>query len=1333
MKSKVQLIILSLIFCFKAFPQEDLKILSSDGNSITLEFNPVFSVTKEIINDQAFTRVSFPLGSVQNPETAGSPMCQIRKIPIGVPSEFGNTIEILSASVKEIEGRILPIPQFTKDGDLPAYKYEINDRYFFETSNEQVVSFDEFAIVRGMPVQYFLIKPVSFIAAESKIKLYEKIIFRINYSSTRGSHPKSDDKFLEGVIPNFDVAKNWIAQKQSDGLNKTAVVNSVLSAGKWIRFEAKEEGIYKITRSTLSSFGIDPNTVDPRTIKIYNNGGKMLPEVVSAARPNDLVENAILVSGEGDGTFDQDDYILFYGRGTNFWDYSSESRTIKRSFHPYSTTNYYWITYGGSNGKRMQEKPSLNEANKFSQRSTAAFTSLEEDKINIAKSGRVYLGDNFTQTINSRTYLNKLDGRKDNSRLNYNFKFVNASSGAISLALEENGTQIFSQSLVGYGSSQYSSGVAHFRSAFYDGSLVDSRSTLKFKFNPTSSTSIGYLDYFEINYEKDLKAYDDNLIFYSKDTTSIIEYELSGFGTSPIQVFDVSDYANVKIISNPLLHSGSQFIFQALEASGAASKYIAVSYNKYKSPINPLDIPNQNIRGYDNGGKLIIIYPKNFKEQVIRLKNHRENNSKLNISTALIEVNEIFNEFSCGQLDPTAIRDFIKYAYDNWTDKPEYVLLFGDGTYDYKNIEKIGDNLIPPYETLESLNELASYPMDDFFARVDGNDSRVDIAIGRLNINSSAEARIAVDKIIKYETDHENGIWRNMISLVADDNLTTSGPEGNWHTPQSETLANSIIPESFDINKIYLAAYPTVLTAIGRTKPGVYNEIINSVNRGTLIMNYVGHGSPDLWAHERVFVKGSTIPLFNNEKFFFLTAATCDFGYYDIPGFQSATELLVNKESSGSIGAFTSSRPVYSFENARLNEAFYSSLLRSPRDTMNLPIAVGKAYMKAKLIGSGNLQNDEKFHLYCDPSLRLNIPQFLANIDSVNGQDLSADVQIKALGSTRIDGIVMKSSSQVWDEFNGEGILTVFDSKRQVKLDQLSSQNNPYYVSLQGGIIFRGRISIINGRFTANFVVPKDISYENANGKILLYFSSDNGDGIGYTSKVKIGGTDSTTVNDGNGPEIEIYFDDESFDKTQLVNPNSTLIAKLSDQTGINTTGTGVGHKIESILNDRFNEPIDFTNFFTGDLDSGGKKGIIRYKFDNLAIGKYQILLKAWDVFNNPSSELFYFTVVPGNDLFISDIYNFPNPFSSTTTFTFQKNTINSPVDVDIKIYTITGRLIRNLDSKNVIENFVKVDWDGRDEDGNQISNGTYLYKLNVKSTDGSLNKSVLGKLAVIR
>ena len=285
MKSKISFIFF-LIITAVIFPQEDLKVLSSDRSSITMEYSPTYSITNEEINNETFVRVSLSFGSTINYDAIGAPSLPTRQVPIGVPSEFGNTVEILSTSIKEIEGRILPIPAMVKDGELISYKYEINEKYFSQRSDEQVISFGEFAIVRGMPVQYFLINPVSFSANENRIKYYTKIIFRINYSLNQKIASSSKDDFLSEVIPNFNVAKNWISEKRDGGLNKVLLENSVLSTGKWIRFETREEGIYKISRSTLASFGIDPNSFDPRTIKIYGNGGKAISEIVNAPRPN---------------------------------------------------------------------------------------------------------------------------------------------------------------------------------------------------------------------------------------------------------------------------------------------------------------------------------------------------------------------------------------------------------------------------------------------------------------------------------------------------------------------------------------------------------------------------------------------------------------------------------------------------------------------------------------------------------------------------------------------------------------------------------------------------------------------------------------------------------------------------------------------------------------------------------------------------------------------------------------------------------------------------------------------------------------------------------------
>ncbi|MGQ9643787.1 MAG: FlgD immunoglobulin-like domain containing protein, partial [Ignavibacterium sp.] len=343
------------------------------------------------------------------------------------------------------------------------------------------------------------------------------------------------------------------------------------------------------------------------------------------------------------------------------------------------------------------------------------------------------------------------------------------------------------------------------------------------------------------------------------------------------------------------------------------------------------------------------------------------------------------------------------------------------------------------------------------------------------------------------------------------------------------------------------------------------------------------------------------------------------------------------------------------------------------------------------------------------------------------------DVQIKALSKVKIDGRVVNSDNTTKTDFNGEGILTVFDSERNVPLPEISpNPNNPFTMTVQNSIIFRGRISINNGEFSTEFYVPKDISYENKNGKINLYFFNQQNDGVGFTKNIIVGGTDSSVANDGKGPEINIFFDNENYQSAYLVGTSPLLIVKLTDETGLNTTGTGIGHKLEGILNEQVNNPIDFTNYFTSDLDAGGRSGKISYQFSKIDGGDYSIQIKAWDIFNNFSTEKAYFSVVSDDDLVVRDVYNYPNPFAGRTTFTFQQN-LSEPVDVKIRIFTIAGRLIKEIEQQYINNKYVTIDWDGRDADGNELSNGTYLYKLIVKTSDGKFNKSYLGKLAVIR
>lgn len=1323
MKSKI--LILLFFLSVTAYSQDDFRILSSDQNSILIEYTPVFlDTSSKVIDNKTFKNVVLKFGYIPEPELWGLPAIPERRLNVGVPSEFGNTIEVLNTKHIELRGSVVPKPQFVKNGDLHQYQYEVKTAYYDYQDNPELILFGEFGITRGIKNQTVKIFPVKFDPVQNTIKLYQKIVFRITYARGGTFSQQPYDELLSSTFINYNVARYW--KKKSRDLRKVSVTSSVLAQGDWLRFEASEEGIYKIDYNFLSSAGLNPESIDPRTLKIYNNGGKELPENVNASRPADLVENAIKIIGESDGTFNQGDYILFYGRGTNFWFFDSTSNKIKRFHHTFSDHNYYWLTYDGANGKRIQDKPGLNTTPGYNQNSTLAFADNEDDKINLGRSGREYFGDDFSQAVQSRTYINTLNGRLPSHPLNYHFRFANASSGQLTLQLAENNTIIFSQALNGYGSASYVTGNVYERNAVFNSILPENRSVLKFSIETSSVSTTGYLAYFEISYVKDLKAFDDKLLFFSYDTTAIIEYYLHDFSSTNIQVFDVTDYANVKLITNHVQLSGGDCRFQIDENAGKISKYFAVGNNNFLTPVNPVSVDNSDLRGIQDGAQMIIISPDEFLEAANRLKSYRESEAKIPVSTMVVNIDDIYNEFSCGSVDPTAVRDFIKHAYDNWQITPQYVCLFGKGTYDAKNLEGFGDNYIPTWQSVESLRMLSSYTSDDFFVTVDGVDPNIDLVSGRITARNIVEANNYVSKVIDYEQNSKKDVWKNLITLVADDGLTSTGNEGAEHTRPTEWIANQILPESFDINKLYLADYPIVITGAGRRKPQVNEDLVEAVNNGTLLVNYIGHGNPEVWAHEVVFEKSVSIPQFNNSEYFFLAAATCDFAYYDIPNLQSGAEEMLLLKDAGSIGAFSSPRLVFSSLNHPLNYKFLQDLFSSSRDTLNLIKPIGAAYFSTKQ--EFTTVNDRKYHLFGDPAIRLQVPQYEGSVDSVNGQPLITDVQLKALSNTEISGTIKTPTNEKWEGFNGEGILTVFDSERTKQLEQIGN----YPMVIQGGVIFRGRVSVNNGDFNASFVVPKDILYENKNGKIIFYFIDENSDGLAFTRNIIVGGTDTTAVNDGDGPEIEIFFDDASYYGSYLVGPEPRLIAKLTDETGLNTTGTGVGHKLEGILNEDDSNPIDFANYFTGELDAGGKAGEINFKFSKMEEGDYNLLLKAWDVFNNFSSESSFFTVVSDDQLVVRDVYNYPNPFNSNTTFTFQHN-LNGTINASIKIYTIAGRMIKVIEADAINDKFVKIPWNGRDEDGDILANGTYLYKVVVQSDNGDFSQSVLGKMAIIK
>jgi len=1317
-KSKLYAVILCFLSVNILIAKEDIRIISSNQSSITLEYSPIYSeIRKEQIDGAEYLSIPFDGALGYSDNLIGKIFLMHRNVQIGVPSEFGNTVQVLSTQHTILKGKIAPIKG---DNAIPRQEIEKSESTF---KNQELVSFGNFGYSRDFPLQSILIAPVQYNPATDEIILYSKIIVRVNFGIIGKTKEVVDNTILKKIVPNYDIAKNW--GREETALKK-ASPSSIKMDGTWYRFLAPTEGIYKISRSELASLGIDAATVDPRTIKIFNNGGFALSESVLPTTQYGMKENAIYIKGEDDGTFDANDYILFYGRGTDFWEYQESSAIIKRNHHAFSKKNYYWISFGGATGKRMVNQPNQNSASAITQTTSAAFISKDEDKINLGRSGRDYWGDEFNTSNKSHTYTNTLENRNESGNVLYNYRLVNTSNKAQTLTVSENNKALAIQTLSGHGGDYYW-GEATANKTQFSGSLSENRSVLKFEVSISSSESKAYIDYFEIEYLRNLKVLDknDEIILFNEQDSVDVNYQLNNFSNSDIQVFDITDYENVKLITSPSI-SGGDVNFTVSEWNNPKSKYIVLASNKFKSvsEIGKIEIPTSIVSG--EGAEYIIITDRKFSDAAEKLANYRKNDAPKKYSTKVVYVEDILNEFSCGMMDPTAIRNFLKYGYENWQTKPFYVLLFGDGDYDYYNAEGYNKNFVPTYQTKKSLYELDSYPMDDFYSRIVGNDSVADLAIGRLNIQTTSDATNVVDKIISYELP-DNGLWKNLITLVADDGLTTEGNDLATHTRQSESLARTRIPGFMEMNKIYLAAYPTIITGFGRRKPEVNQSIINAINQGTLILNYIGHGNPDVWAHENVFERTSSIASLKNDKLFFLTAATCDFGKYDDPTVQSSTEELLLAENRGMIGGFSAARVVLSNANEAINLELYSHLLSTSLEYMT-NATVGEAFYLTKM--KKYAANDEKFHLFCDPAIRLNVPKTPASIVKVNNENLTTAVQLKALSQVSIEGIVDNSEGSLNSSYNGEAVITVYDSEIVKKLPELGTAIDARMV-VPGGVIFRGRATIANGKFSAKFTVPQDISYENRNGKITAYITNSETDGIGFTENVIIGGTDSLANNDGNGPEIEITFDNAESSNASLVNEDFTIVLNLQDETGLNTTGTGIGHKLKGVIDDNLSQEIDFTNYFVGDLDAEGKSGKVSYKVTDFDLGEHKIDVTAWDVYNNPSQQISYFTVVNSADVVLKDVVNYPNPFSSNTTFLFQHN-ISELIDVKIKIYTIAGRLIKNIERNSVLDKYVKIDWDGRDEDGSQIANGTYLYKVIIKSIDGKSNQNVLGKLSII-
>jgi hypothetical protein len=649
---------------------------------------------------------------------------------------------------------------------------------------------------------------------------------------------------------------------------------------------------------------------------------------------------------------------------------------------------------------------------------------------------------------------------------------------------------------------------------------------------------------------------------------------------------------------------------------------------------------------------------------------------------------------------------------------------------------KNNTNFVPAWENNFSLDPLATYASDDFYGFLDDNEdinsgaiiNYLDVGIGRVPAKNIEEAKNFVDKVENYFASQSLGPWRNNLTFIADDE------DQNLHLQDAEiitTTANTIAPV-FNQEKIYLDAFHQESGSGGSSYPQANQAINNQVYNGTLIWNFTGHGGPGRLAEETILDQDIINNWNNPNRLPLFITATCGFGVYDVPGINSAGENILMRPKTGAIALMTTTRVVFAFSNRIMNNNYLQFALQP--DASGKYKSLGDAVREAKNYTyqtSGDVTNNRKFTLLGDPALTIAYPVLKVHATKVNGIPAAQADTISAKEKIIIEGEITDVQGNLLTGFNGNVYPAVFDKPQNVNTlanDPTSLQTS---FSTQTNVLFKGKASVNNGRFSFSFKVPKDINYQYGNGKLSLYAENGSQDGNGFFTNLIVGGAGNNIDNDHEGPEIRPYLNDEKFVNGGLTNESPVLIIKLADSSGINTVGTGIGHDIVATLDNDNRQFFILNDFYQGDLNSY-QQGVVSFQLPVLEPGIHTLRIKAWDVLNNSREVILDFTVAKDEGLELSHVLNYPNPFTTKTQFWFEHNKPGQDLQVRLQIFTLSGRVIKMI-QKTIItagNRSSELEWDGRDEYGDKVGRGVYLYKLSVTAS-GKLKKEKIEKLVI--
>ncbi len=1310
----------------------DVEILKSDNSGVTLKYKvPSSSFTPFEQGNNKYHSLNIER-TAQN-RVEGQSIIPIKIVPLALPPGATAKIQVIDANYKDAEFKKLP-PFFARSSK-EEYDKAYEDASLKSTvthSDPYIVSFDN---LRGLKIARIGIPAIRYSENPPSLSMLQTITLRVDFVGGQSNLPVSFqhpgnafNKIFSKVVANYDVGANWVAKEQKIALGASATSSVFDSASTWFRMELTTEGIYSIGWNQFRSLGIaNPDVdIDPSRVRVFYGGGRELPPNNSTPRPEFREIPIQFIDANGNGVFDGLDLFVFYADGVDSWEYDSTLNNFIRYKNHYTSKNVFWLTIDGNFSGPAKRYPSWdgnpNGAYDVSTDSYTAMFNKEEDIL-------FWKYSPIQQDYNDYFEWYWASGKSFSTSAQL---YDVVSGGTAEIIVRHRAGNL---SLTVNSSSATPMRQLPPFSIFSASNLRDGLNSITLQ-----SVTNFYTDYINILYPRWLRTIDGNLRFSQPDTFGVVRYNLTNVDSDYL-LLDISDKMNpVKIAGGSW--SGQNLSFLDTVSAQSHKQYYISNKNRFKTPssITTYQIDNlKDVNSSNNRADEIILTYDGFYDQAVRLAQHRQN--VYGLATRIVKISDVYNQFSYGLLDAIAIRDFLKYAYENWqSPAPSYVVLLGDGNYDYRNYMGSSSHIyIPPYEYLPLFGSDLGMSDELFvyfgsYGNLDSDSNSIpDMMIGRISARSVQDASEMIDKIIDYDSNPDLGPWRNRVVVAADDNLHPPH-DNDWnHTAQAEDLANHHVPNSFETGKIYLIEYPM---GAGGEKPQAREALMSAYNQGSLIIDWIGHGSAGLWADEHIFRRIEDIPrLHNGKRLSLVFTASCSIGAFDFPAFESMAEELARTYGRGAIAVISATRGVYATSNGQFNNAVFDQLLNSDS------VGIGAAMYIAKFLrqsgDSGTNTNDRVYVLFGDPAQLLQFPKYKVRFNSVPDS-------LAALTENEVSGEITDVAGNIMSDFNGTVWVSVKDGATLRSVALLDRYNNPIsppqFISFikSGATIFHGPTDVVNGHFTGRFFTPKDISYGSADARIYAYGENGVYDAVGVADSLRISGS-MPTDQDSTGPVIHLFVDGRPFRQEITQVPSAfVLTADITDDHGVNITGQ-LGHGIVLSIDDGRVLEMDITgNFSYGRGNYQG--GVLTFQTPELPLGQHTLSLKAWDNFNNSTLTNSNIEVVSTQNLAISNVMNYPNPVKGIGVNTSFQYCLNENVDkIIIKIFTEAGRKIKTLEFTSPDYTQMdchQVDWNLRDGDGDPIADGIYLYKVIAEKQDGNGSHSEADdtrKLVILR